>query len=91
MFLPDQSAINKLCESKKIWPRKYNEQRKLHANTVFQHFTTSFRLFPWFHTVSVKPWNIDGMHKTLGLYQYDELLSRYIKYKESYEKEYKAS
>lgn len=87
MFMPDQSAINKLCEDKKICPRRYNEQRKVHKDTVFQHFTTSFRFFPWFHTVSVKPWNTESMHKILHLYEYDNLLSEYKKLKDEYDNE----
>lgn len=86
MFMPDQSAINKLSAYKKICDRKYNEQRKLKKDTVFQHFTTSFRFFPWFHTVSVKPWNIQGMHRILSLHDYDDLLDRYQELMEIYEK-----
>lgn len=84
MFMPDQSAINKLCRFKKICSRCYNEQRKLKSDTVFQHFTTSFRFFPYFHSVSVKPWNIEGMHNTLKLHEYDDLLNEYtnLKHKE---------
>ena len=82
MFMPDQSAINKLCRLKKICDRQYNEQRKLKNDTVFQHFTTSFRFLPYFHAVSVKPWNIDGMHNTLKLYEYDGLLNEYSNLKE---------
>lgn len=82
MFMPDQSAINKLATKKIIAHRKYNEQRKLHKDTVFQHFTTSFRFFPWLHTVSVKPWNIEGMRNTLKLTEYDSLLNEYLKIKE---------
>ena len=48
------------------------------------HFTTSFRFLPWFHTVSVKPWNIDGMHKTLKLHEYDDLLNQYTELKNLY-------
>lgn len=84
MFMPDQSAINKLAQNKLIVPRKFNEQRKLHNDTVFQHFTTSFRFFPWLHTVSVKPWNIDGMHNTLRLYEYDDILNKYLTVKQKY-------
>lgn len=84
MFMPDQSAINKLAQNKLIVPRKFNEQRKLHKDTVFQHFTTSFRFFPWLHTVSVKPWNIDGMHNTLRLYEYDDILNKYLTVKQKY-------
>ncbi len=87
MFMPDQSALNKLSAYKKICPRKYNEQRKLHKDTVFQHFTTSFRFFPWFHTVTVKPWNITGMHETLKLFCYDNILNEYLSVKEKYNHE----
>ena len=85
--MPDQSAINKLCRDKLICPRRYNEQRKLHKDTVFQHFTTSFRFFPWFHTVSVKPWDINRMHKVLHLHEYDDLLYEYLKAREEFKKE----
>ncbi len=77
MFLPDQSAINKLAREKRMVPRKYNDQRRLHDDTVFQHFSTTFRLFPYFHAVSVKPWDIERLHSVLGIYEYDELLAEY--------------
>ena len=76
MFMPDQSALNKLAESKKILPRKYNEQRKLQPDTVLQHFTTSFRVYPVVHPVCVKPWDAEKMHSVLKLHEYDELLER---------------
>lgn len=84
MFMPDQSAINKLCARKAICPRKYNEQRKLHNDTVFQHFTTSFRLFPVFHKVTVKPWDISRVHSVLKLREYDGLFEKYERIKEKY-------
>lgn len=87
MFMPDQSALNKLCKNKVICDRKYNEQRKLHSDTVFQHFTTSFRFFPYFHKVSVKPWNIDGMHNVLKLNEYDGLLNEYLSIKNTIKEE----
>ena len=77
MFMPDQSALNQLAATKKIADRKYNEQRKLHQDTVFQHFTTSFRFFPWFHTLTVKPWQIDEVHQKLKLFEYDDILEEY--------------
>lgn len=79
MFMPDQSAINKLAVAKKKLPRKYNEQRRLHKNTVIQHFTTSFRLFPWLHTLTVKPWQVDKVHEKLKLHEYDDILEEYQK------------
>ena len=89
MFMPDQSVLNKLCKNKIICSRIYNEQRRLNADTVLQHFTTSFRFFPYFHTVNVKPWNIDGMHNILKLHEYDDLLTEYTNTKNLYLKENK--
>lgn len=77
MFMPDQSAINKLSEMKKIEKRKYNEQRKLQKDTIFQHFTTSFRLFPWLHALTIKPWQIDKVHNELKITEYDDILEEY--------------
>lgn len=79
MFMPDQSAINRLATNKKIVSRKYNEQRKLHKDTVFQHFTTSFRFFPWFHTLTIKPWQMDRIHEELKITEYDDIYEEYIK------------
>ena len=83
MFMPDQSALNKLCKYKKIMPRKYNEKRKLKKDTIIQHFTTSFRFFPWIRTVTIKPWQIDKMHNDLKNFEYDDILSQYVKEKEN--------
>ncbi|MDD7200308.1 MAG: glycosyltransferase [Sphaerochaetaceae bacterium] len=77
LFMPDQSALNKLAVEKKLLPRKYNEQRRLHRRTILQHFTTSFRFLPWLHAVTVKPWQVDRMHDILHLHAYDDLLSQY--------------
>lgn len=78
MFMPDQSSLNKLSVGKKIEQRKYNEQRRLKKDTVFQHFTTSFRLLPFFHKVTIKPWNIDKVHKKLKIFEYDDILYGYM-------------
>lgn len=79
MFMPDQSAINALASAKKFLPRRYNEQRKLHKDTVFQHFTTSFRFFPWLRALTVKPWQVERVQQELKLHEYDELLAEYVR------------
>lgn len=84
MFMPDQSSLNRLSDYKLICPRRFNEQRKLHRDTVFQHFTTSFRLFPYFHSVSVKPWDIERLHTVLKIHEYDDLIQMYLQMKENY-------
>lgn len=82
IFMPDQSSLNKLAKYKKIMPRKYNDQRRLHKDTVIQHFTTTFRLFPKFHTLTVKPWDVERIHSVLKNFEYDDILEEYINNKD---------
>lgn len=72
MFMPDQTALNKLSVKRKL-PRKYNEQWRIRSDTVFKHFTTFFKFFPYFRSVTVKPWEKDKMHQILGIYEFDYL------------------
>lgn len=73
MFMPDQSALNKLAK-KKFARRAYNEQRRWDPKkTVFLHFTTSFRFFPRFRMISVKPWQREAVHEVLGYAMLDSL------------------
>lgn len=74
MFMPDQSAINKSAARKKLWDRRYNEQRKLHEDTVLQHFTTSLRMTPPY-ILTVKPWQADRLHNILNIYEYDPIIA----------------
>lgn len=82
MLLPDQAAINKYCKPKLIVKRKYNEQHTLKKDTVFRHFTTTFKFFPYFRTQKVKPWNIDRLHEILKCHEFDGILESYQKLKE---------
>ncbi len=89
LMLPDQSAINKVAKYKKIFPSIYNDQKRLHKNTVLQHFSTTFRFWPYFHTQSVKPWQEEKMHNILKLHEYDDLIKEFKKLDkelEAYEK-----
>lgn len=87
MFLPDQSALNKLATKKKIAPRRFNEQYRLQKDTVIQHFTTSFRFKPYFHTQTVKPWDVERVHNVLKLHEYDDILNEYLKIRDNLRKE----
>lgn len=81
MFMPDQSALNRLAR-KRLAPRRYNEQANPRPDTVFQHFSTRFRFFPYIRTVTVKPWDVQRVHMVLKLRDYDDLYVRYWKEKE---------
>lgn len=81
VLMPDQTALNHYAREKKIAPRRYNEQYKLQPDTVIQHFTTSFRFWPVFHTLTVKPWDVQRVHKVLKLHEYDDILTNYLNVK----------
>ncbi len=87
MFMPDQTAINKLARGKKLCSRKYNEQGKLHLDTVIQHLATTLHAFPVPHYLTVKPWQIERMHRKLKLYEYDDILEEYINVKSKIERQ----
>ncbi len=73
MFMPDQSALNKLSVKRKTH-NKYNEQGKMKNDTVFKHFTTFFSFFPYFHAVTIKPWNKKELHTKLRIFEFDDIL-----------------
>ena len=76
MFMPDQTALNKLASKRKI-PGKYNNQGKMKSDTVFKHFTTFFKFLPRFKAVTIKPWQIDKLHNELKIYEFDDILKEY--------------
>lgn len=76
MFMPDQSALNKLAV-KRILPQRYNCQGRIKDDTVFKHFTTFFKFVPYFRAVTIKPWHTDLMHKELKIFEFDDILEEY--------------
>lgn len=81
MFFPDQTALNRLVPKKKFFSTRFNEQRMLHKNTVIQHFSKSIRLLPFYHTINIKPWEIERMHSIYKIHAYDDILEEYLEYK----------
>lgn len=84
MFMPDQTALNKLAV-KRTAPSRYNNQGKIKNCTVFKHFTTFFKFLPYFHSVTVKPWDIEKLHNELKIYEFDNLITDFQKEKQNYE------
>ncbi|MBQ8741360.1 MAG: glycosyltransferase family 8 protein [Clostridia bacterium] len=76
MFMPDQSALNKLAVKRKI-PARYNAQGKIKKDTVFKHFTTFFKFFPYVRAVTIKPWHTDKLHSELRIFEFDDILDEY--------------
>ena len=78
--MPDQSALNKLAVKQKV-SAKYNAQGKIKSDTVFKHFTTFFKFFPYIHSVTIKPWHKDKLHSELKIYEFDYILDEYERIK----------
>ena len=76
MFMPDQTALNDNVKHYRLAPRRYNDQRRQHADTILRHFTTTWRIFPWPHTVTVKPWDTARLHSVLHCHEYDYLIEK---------------
>ena len=75
MFMPDQTALNKLATRKLVLPRRFNDQRRQHDDTVMRHFSNCFGFFPP-RLIDVKPWQTQRVHDELHTNVYDKLLGR---------------
>lgn len=76
LFMPDQSALNRLAEKHKL-PARFNNQGRMRCDTVFKHFTTYFELFPYVHPITVKPWQTDAVHKKLKIFEFDDIFDEF--------------
>lgn len=86
IFLPDQTALNRLVKKKLILSRRFNEQKRFRDDTVIQHFAKTIIWFPYFHTRNIKPWNVDDVKKHMT-HKYDDILDMYKIKKKKFEKE----
>ena len=78
-LLPDQAALNKYAKKKLIVSRIYNEQKKEDENTVFRHFSTTFKFYPKICKQTIKPWHIKNLHNILKVHSFDDILEEYQK------------
>lgn len=76
LFMPDQSALNRLAVKQRL-PARFNNQGRVRDDTVFKHFTTYFALFPYIRPVTVKPWQTDDVHRRLGIHEFDGIFEEY--------------
>lgn len=86
IFLPDQTALNRLVKRKYLLPGKYNEQKHFPEDTVIQHFTKTILWFPYFHTRTIKPWQTEQV-KSVLTNKYNDILEQYLKQKQIFESE----
>lgn len=81
MAMPDQTAIYKACTKKLYLPDKYNEQKQRKEDTVIRHFSMTIKMLPYFRLVNIKPWNIDRMHDEYKIYDYEDIIEKYLEIK----------
>lgn len=85
LFLPDQTALNRLVSKKLLLPGKYNEQKHFRDDTVIQHFAKTIIWFPYFHTRNIKPWQTELVSSRLTD-KYDGILAEYRRLAADYKK-----
>lgn len=83
MAMPDQTAIYKACTKKLYLPDKYNEQKQRKEDTVIRHFSMTIKMLPYFRLVNIKPWNIDRMHNEYKIYDYEDIIEKYLEIKKN--------
>lgn len=82
---PDQDVLNRCVGKRCFLPRRYNEQYRQQADTVIRHFSKTIRFTPIFHTVNVKPWDVEGIRKIYQTDCYDRIFARYEKSMQAWE------
>lgn len=78
-ILADQDALNSSVLKKKFLPQIYNEQKHSHEDTVIRHFSKTLRWIPFFHTLNVKPWHVDRLHKVDDPERFKDILDEFQK------------
>lgn len=84
---PDQDAIFHLTKKKRFLPKKFNEQRRLHDDTVIQHFCKGIRWFPFFKIYNIKPWQREEFKKRFGYAPYAGILDKGYKLIDEFKEE----
>lgn len=86
MAFSDQTAINKYAKIKHL-PFKFNEQRKIHKDTVVKHFCKGahFYLPFWINVFNIKQWEFDKVHKKLKIHNFDDIFEEFEKLKTQYD------
>lgn len=90
MIMPDQTALNFCAKYKKIVAKKFNDQKEILPETVFRHFSNTFKFFPFFKVVRIKPWDVDKLHDVLGSHEFDDVLEEWQEMKRARENQSKA-
>lgn len=86
LFL-DQSALNAVAKKHGYalyLDGKYNEQRNVKKDTVIKHFCKGIKWTPFFHVYNIKQWQFEKVHKSLKIYEFDDIFEEYKKIESSF-------
>lgn len=85
MFMPDQTAINTYFQGKiAFMPLGYNDQKRVHEDTVVRHYCDVMRLLPILHVDKVKQWDVERVHSVLRDHSSDDILDEYLLLKQAF-------
>ncbi len=72
----DQGALNRVFKGKTAFmPQRYNEIRKLRDDTLVRHYCAAFRVWPYMHMATAKPWEDSAyFHRERKEYRLDPLI-----------------
>lgn len=79
LYFADQSALYHVFKDKIYLSRDYNEQRKVRPTTVIKHFCQGIIWLPIFKVYNIKQWQVDKLHKTLKMHDFDEVFKEFEK------------
>ncbi len=87
-FMPDQTALNRgLKQYKKIMSPRFNDQHKLHPDTIIRHYCQWVKVHKkGIGNVAEKPWNVERFRKIYGPETHKDVLDEFLLLKEEYNK-----
>ncbi len=83
----DQDAIWHSTTKKMKLPHIFNDQKFLYKDTVIRHFSKRLFYLPYPHTENIKQWHVNRMIRVFGYTCFDDIIYKYIYYKERYSHE----
>lgn len=58
-------------------PQKFNEQKKIHHDTIVKHFVKKLFLLPYPHKEDIKPYHVELVHSKYHYHQFDDIYVAY--------------
>ncbi len=76
-LLNPDAILSIKAHKKKVLPKKFNDQKRIHKDTVVRHFTKRLALFPYPHKEDIKPYHVELVHDKYKYHQFDDIYVAY--------------